>query len=385
MADTLGVDELCNLVQRVFVPGENDKSLAVLVDLPDEKCADTPEWKQRREMAKDWALKLAERQNDLRFSTHLVLYRNPHMNNADLPSHAWLFDKAVLPDHVDRLDPAEAKPFSDIFQTHEMFMAPTQFSVTAPLKLKAKQYGFRAATMPGFSEQMIPALRIDYQEVNRRVKFMKDLLDKARTASIFFLVDNQREHKLVLDLRYRTAHASSGLFPEPGTAGNLPSGEAYIVPYEGERPREPSQSNGELPVQIDSEVVVFEVRENSAIRAIGENPVADSENKKLQAEPAYGNMAELGLGVLTQFGLQPTGQILLDEKLGLHIAFGRSDHFGGQVGASDFSEPDAVVHIDRVYIEKIQPRIKVAKMELDMQGTYQLELMRDGRYISPEG
>jgi phosphoribosylaminoimidazole-succinocarboxamide synthase len=33
------------------------------------------------------------------------------------------------------------------------------------------------------------------------------------------------------------------------------------------------------------------------------------------------------------------------EKLGLHIAFGRSDHFGGQVGAAKFSKPEEVVHV----------------------------------------
>jgi hypothetical protein len=85
--------------------------------------------------------------------------------------------------------------------------------------------------------------------------------------------------------------------------------------------------------------------------------VSEAERGRLLAEPAYGNLAELGLGVLDAFGVEPTGEVLLDEKLGLHIAFGRSDHFGGQVGAAQFSSPEAVVHIDRVYVPRMQPKI----------------------------
>ena len=83
-----------------------------------------------------------------------------------------------------------------------------------------------------------------------------------------------------------------------------------------------------------------------------------------EREPAYANLAELGLGVLGDFGLEPCGEILLDEKLGLHIAFGRSDHFGGTVGPDDFSGPDAVIHLDRVYIQETQPRVNVKEVRL---------------------
>ena len=63
--------------------------------------------------------------------------------------------------------------------------------------------------------------------------------------------------------------------------------------------------------------------------------------------------------MLGDFGLSPTGSILLDEKLGLHIAFGRSDHFGGTVGPEDFSGPDAVIHLDRVFIREGMPDVNV--------------------------
>jgi len=49
------------------------------------------------------------------------------------------------------------------------------------------------------------------------------------------------EHLANFDLRFRTGHASGGLMREEGIVGNLPSGEAYIVPYEGEKANEPKQ------------------------------------------------------------------------------------------------------------------------------------------------
>jgi hypothetical protein len=92
-------------------------------------------------------------------------------------------------------------------------------------------------------------------------------------------------------------------------------------------------------------------------------------------------MAELGLGVLADFGVQSVGELLLDEKLGLHIAFGRSDHFGGQVGAAQFTSPAEVVHLDRVYVPAAQPRISVRSLDLVMASGERVALLRDDRYV----
>jgi leucyl aminopeptidase (aminopeptidase T) len=234
--------------------------------------------------------------------------------------------------------------------------------------------------MPGFSAAMIPALRIDYGEVSRRVQKMKEMLDRASRADLRFAVEGGTSCELTLDLRHRTAHASDGILAANGVAGNLPSGEAYIVPYEGERPGDPSGTRGQWPVQFGDEVVTFEVENNRAVRVRGEGSAAREQAEWLAREPAYGNIAELGLGVLGDFGLAPTGEILLDEKLGLHIAFGRSDHFGGQVGAGQFTRPDAVVHIDHVYIPSLQPRISASLDLIDPDGTV-TAVVRESRFV----
>ncbi len=380
MREELSGEALAALVERVFKLRASDRALAVLVDLPDPVRGDTAGWRERREMAAQWVRRLLPFQQRLKLEVHLYLYRNVRTNNADLPRGAWLHAEGPLPGTADELDPLTEQPFADIFRAHSVLMAVTELSATAPLKLMAKTFGFRAATMPGFSPAMIPSLRLDYEEINHRVTRLKEWLDRSEGADLVFQVEGGPECKLSLDLRHRTGHASGGLLHDPGTAGNLPSGEAYIVPYEGEVIGTPSASAGQLPVQFGSEVVIYDIRENIAVKAAGTGAAARREADYLAREPAYGNIAELGLGVLADFGVKPCGSLLLDEKLGLHIAFGRSDHFGGRVGAAQFTRPEEVVHIDRVYLPSVQPMVHVRRVDLRGPG-FELPLMRDDRFI----
>jgi leucyl aminopeptidase (aminopeptidase T) len=379
MTESLSADELAALVRRVFVPCSDDTLLGVMVDLPDERCPDDAAWTARRQMAADWVALLDAQEATVGYRTRLLLYPNVHTNNGDLPDRCWIHAGGSVPQTGADLVPADARPMAEVFDTFPMLMALTRFSSTAPLKIAAQQHPMRAATMPGFGAAMIPALRIDYTEVNRRVDILKELLDRATGADFIFRHPGG-EDRLHLDLRHRTGHASGGLLPKRGVAGNLPSGEAYIVPYEGEIAGKPSRSAGVLPVQFGAEVVRYEIVANWAVRVLTRGAESEREAALLAREPAYGNIAELGLGVLAAFGVKPVGAVLLDEKLGLHIAFGRSEHFGGQVGPGAFSSPDAVVHIDRVYVKETQPDVVAASVDLRFADGSSVALMREGEF-----
>ncbi len=372
--------ELTQLIQSVFPRHPEDKKLGILIDIPRTQDLDNPDWSERRRMATDWFHEFRENTAETGLEEiRLVAYPDVGSNNADLPDEVVIIaDRPPLT--ADELkNHGESRALGEVFSETQIFLAPTEFSTTAPLKNAAKRYGFRAATMPGFSEKMIPALRVDYGEVGRRVALLKEKLDRAESAEIVFLASPQ-QNAIRFDLRHRTAHMSAGRFPEKGTAGNLPSGETYIVPYEGEEEEE-SRTEGTLPVEIEGELVFFEIKSNRAIRVEGEGPAAEAEREHLQREPAYGNIAELGFGVLGDFGLEPIGEILLDEKLGLHVAFGRSEHFGGQVGPGDFSSPQEVIHLDRIYIPATQPRIQVMSVELFFGDGSTEKIMENGRYL----
>ena len=381
MKDKLSTTDLINLIRSVFSLGPEDKNLAIIVDVPDEKVRDNNDWKKRRELAADWHQKLTKVKSDLGLQqVDLIYYPNVHSNNADLPTTAYFYKGNPIEIDASTLSSkGEAFDFEQKLAHYQILLAPTEFSTTAPLKLLSKKHGFRAATMPGFSPDMIPSLKLNYEEINRRVYEIKKYLDDAVGVEIDFSTSKGKNYNVYFDLRFRNAHASGGRFPEPGVAGNLPSGESYIVPYEGEK-GEKSQSRGMLPVQFGEEIVLYQIEENVARRVLTVGKKSMEEAKKLTEEPAYGNIAEIGFGVLKDFGVMPTGEILLDEKLGLHIAFGRSDHFGGAVGVKDFSKPENVIHIDRIYIPETQPDISPEKVELIFEDGRKFVLMEKGVY-----
>jgi len=330
-------------------------------------------------MAGRWRDSLAAARARLGLEVRLFAFRNTGGNNADLPAEAWAVPVGEgAPDGAEGLSPGAAVPMERVLSEHSILFALTELSATAPLKVAARRFGFRAATTAGFSAAMLPALRLDLDEVDRRVRRMAGLLDRAEGADLVFEAAGA-EHRLHLDLRLNPAHASSGILREPGQVGNVPSGEAYVVPYEGERPGEPSRSAGVLPVELDGEVVLYRVEGNRAVAVVSEGAASAREAERLRREPAYGNLAELGLGVLAGMGIEPIGSVLLDEKLGLHIAFGRSDHFGGAVGPGDFSAPGEVVHIDRIYLPAVQPNVRVVAVDLVGAGGA-VALIRDGEY-----
>jgi hypothetical protein len=134
-------------------------------------------------------------------------------------------------------------------------------------------------------------------------------------------------------------------------------------------------------VQFGDEIVVYRVEGNRAVEVLTEGEYSDVERGKLIAEPAYGNIAELGHGVLGEFGCTAVGSLLMDEKLGMHVAFGRSEHFGGIVSPASFNDPKNVVHIDRVYVPSLQPDIVVREATLRYADGRVETIMRDGVWV----
>lgn len=380
MAENLSVTELADLIRQVFAPQADDRTLLILFDVPNDAVPDHEAWRDRRQIAAEWCELL--RASDLGLEQVAAVYfENVGSNNADVPQIAYLCDDLGATAYVETLKRSSEKiDLIAWLNRADIVLALTEFSATAPLKVLAREHDFRAVTMPGFTRAMLPALGIDYERVHEKVMAIKRRLDPAVGIEMLFEVDDQG-FEFYVDLRYRTAHPSSGLMRERGSAGNLPSGETYIVPYEGER-AESSQTAGRLPVQFENEVVVYEVADNRAHAVSSKGRFSEAESKKLVDEPAYGNIAEIGFGVLKEFGITPMASMLLDEKLGLHIAFGRSDHFGGATSPQDFTDPKKVVHIDRIYIPEVQNKVQVKSVVLVYESDKE-PIMANGESVRP--
>jgi hypothetical protein len=378
----LTTEELRHLFLTVFKPRTTDKVLTFIVDVPDGQVPDDDDWRDRRVMAYNWWMRAIAFKHDLGLDRlEIYYYPNVGSNNNDLPD--TLYHWGGNPSRLDAevlLTEGMAVPLADVMTFTDLIIAPTEFSATAPCKMLAKQYNFRGTTMPGFTMDMLPALSLDYAKVHERIMSIKTRLDEAVREVIEFDARGTK-YSLDCDLRHRTATPSSGMFHEDKVVGNLPSGETYIVPYEGEIEGDASRTHGEVPVQFGDEIVVYRVVENRAIEVMSEGPQSGKERAMLAAEPAYGNIAELGHGVLGDFGCTAVGSLLMDEKLGLHVAFGRSEHFGGIVSPKSFNDPKNVIHIDRVYVESLQPDIVASLVTLYYPDGREERIMQDGKWI----
>ncbi len=219
-------------------------------------------------------------------------------------------------------EPPEA--VAESMKNFDVIICPTAVSLThTNAKKNAVEAGARLASMPGITEDMFSegAITADYKYIEEVTLRITDLLSKSKTAKIV-----KDGYTLRMSLEGRKGIPSTGIYKNPGEAGNLPSGEAYIAPVEG-------TANGEMIIdgsmvgigKLDSPLYVKIV--DGVLRDIkGEN------SDKLQIlleNDRNGTLAELGIGTNTSARL--TGIILEDEKIygTVHIAFGTNTSFGG--------------------------------------------------------
>jgi hypothetical protein len=342
----------------VFAPVKGERA-AVLTDVPTQGSPDNPAWAERRAMASSWREGLAALGEKTGFEVlPLVTYPAVGRSGAAFPAD---------------LDP--------LFDDVSLVLAFAEFSPTAALvdvcKRRPGADVFRAASMPGIEKRMEEtSLAADYSLIAKRCRILKEAFRGAERAEVTFSTG----HRCLFDLRFRVCEGDDGYLHRDKDDDlpviNLPSGETFIVPYEGEKAGTPSRTAGELPVSEDGELVVFRVEENRILEVAGDGPVAKRYRAFFEADPARGNLAELAFGCNDRAVV--TGNVLEDEKAGFHWAYGRSDHLGGVVGLSRFRSPDHVVHQDIVYARG-NP-ITVASADLVAADGTRTAVIRDGAY-----
>jgi leucyl aminopeptidase (aminopeptidase T) len=355
--------DLRKLLIDVFDPGEGE-TVVVAADLPHDTIVDTPPWQARRVMAEEWRLAFSALGTERGFATlPLLTFPATGANNSELPAEATLAGRPVsLADEVSKA-------------TLAVFM--TQFSATAPLDGFCQRKGdFRAVSMPGIEKRMEEtALSADYREVARRCRILADILEGADGLDVRFSTG----HSCYFDLRFRRSEADDGFLPRLKAGDrviNLPSGETFIVPYEGERPDTPSRTTGILPVGGEGEVVLLHVSANRVVAVEGNGARAQQMRDCFALDAARRNVAEVAFGCNDRAVV--TGNVLEDEKAGFHWAFGRSDHLGGTVGVGAFTRREHVMHQDIVYA-KGNP-IQIAEAVV-LRGEKATTVIREGAYL----
>jgi len=258
-------------------------------------------------------------------------------------------------------------------------MAPTELSATAPLKRLAPRLGFRAATMRGSRRRWCRRSGSTTDEVDRRVRLLKGSSTAPREPT---------------SSSWSTAHAASTFTSISATARPTPRAgccTSPAPPATSHRAR-PTSCPTRASVRVTRAAAPVGCRYSSATMwsttgsrptvrspstARGQPPTPPGGDSRTSLPPETSPSSGSGLG-----GARGAAdrRAAARREAGLHLAFGRSDHFGGAVGPGDFSRPEAVIHQDHVFLPELQPRIVAARVELVMEDGARLELMRDGIY-----
>lgn len=233
----------------------------------------------------------------------------------------------ILPRKTNGEEPP--KEIAELMKMVDVVLCPTSKSLThTDSRRAASDKGVRIATLPGVTEEiMIRCMNADYNKIAERTFRLCEILEK--TSAI--RVKAPRGTDITLPIKGRHAHASSGIFREKGQWGNLPTGEAYLAPLEGESQGIVVVDGSMASVGMVREPIRIMVKDGYATDITG-----GTEAKRLieLLEP-HGkdgrNVAEFGIGTNDKAIL--TGLILEDEKVmgTIHIAFGDNKSMGGSV------------------------------------------------------
>ena len=211
----------------------------------------------------------------------------------------------------------------------DVVLCPTSKSLThTEARRAATAAGARVGTLPGVTEAiMVRCMNADYQRIaDRTHRLCATMADIA-----VIRVRAGGGTDITLPVKGRQPIASTGLFTKRGQFGNLPTGEAYLAPLEG-------QSNGVVVVDgsmagvgVVTKPIRIVVRDGQATDITG-GPEAAQLIALLEPHGRAGrNLAEFGIG--TNDRAQLSGVILEDEKVmgTIHIAFGDNKSMGGTV------------------------------------------------------
>lgn len=352
----------------VFDPQPGERAV-VMTDLPTAASPDGPAWKDRRVMAAEWRDGLARLGGRVGFEVlPLATYPAAGRSGADFPESC---DVGGVPERT-----------ANLFDRVSLALVLSEYSPTAALvdvcKRRPGAEVFRAASMPGIEKRMErTSLAADYAAIAQRCRLLKEVFLEADRAEVSFSTG----HRCRFDLRHRVCETDDGYLHRDKADDipviNLPSGETFQVPYEGEHAQDPSRTEGELPVREDGETVVFRVTANRIVEVAGSGPVAGRYRAYFEEDPVRGNIAELAFGCNERAVV--TGNVLEDEKAGFHWAYGRSDHLGGRIGLESFRSPAHVVHQDIVYAAGSP--IQVSSAVLFAPDGRRMPVIENGEYV----
>jgi hypothetical protein len=340
--------DLVRLMTTVFHPKSGER-VGVFIDLNDPQQVHDARFLQdgdqttRRIAYNVFYRGLLEKKQQLPFaSVDFFAYEPTGGSNLDLP--------ATVVDLAGRT----LRLAEDVLSRLDIVLYLSTFSATAPLTALARKMGFRGATLHGCNETILnTGLARNYEEVSAKAERLRQALTHCDDVILEFTTLGQT-CRLTLELGRQEAQKSHGLCHTPGEIANLPAGEIYWVP---------TGAHGQFPMKFKEDgtlalmhVAGLRIRQATLLR--GNPATVNNAFALFQSDPATGQLGELGLG--TQV-LPFAGADIQDEKIlgTVHVATGRDDHLGGDLGPDKFLNKMHATHEDILFAPHKTPEINL--------------------------
>lgn len=232
----------------------------------------------------------------------------------------------------------------------DVVLCPTSKSLThTDARRAASAAGARVATLPGVTEEvMVRCMNADYHAIAERTARLCDLMRDTAVVRVTAPAGTD----ITMPIAGRSPHASSGILRERGQWGNLPTGEAYLAPVEGQSQGVVVVDGSMASVGMVDEPIRIVVVDGYATAITG----GASARRLIELLEPHGpdarTVAEFGIGTNDRAIL--TGVILEDEKVmgTIHVAFGDNKSMGGSVRVA--SHLDGLIRQPSVWFDNRQ-------------------------------
>jgi leucyl aminopeptidase (aminopeptidase T) len=237
-----------------------------------------------------------------------------------------LFDKCVTPEQLIRAREIVAAGAADVPRVI-IAMSNNSSSHTNYRKL-ACHAGARFASLPHFDPDMFgTSMDVDWQTLAERTARLVAAVNRAEWVN----VECPNGTAMHICKRGRNAGGDDGLLTQPGCFGNLPAGEAYFAPLEGE-------SHGMMviewgPTRKLETPLTLTIADGRVARIDGDDPLRAVLEARFADNDACRNLAELGIGT-NEKASRPDNVLEAEKIMGtIHLALGDNTGFGGVVAA----------------------------------------------------
>lgn len=186
----------------------------------------------------------------------------------------------------------------------------------------------RCASLPHFDPAMFQtSMAVDWPALADRTARLVAAVNRAE----WIRVTTPNGTDMLICKQGRDAGGDDGLLTAPGSFGNLPAGEAYLAPLEG-------QSHGSMVIEWGATARLEQplrlIVEKGVVVAIeGDDPFRRRLEEKFSENTNCRNLAELGIGTNDKAS-RPDNVLEAEKILGtIHMALGDNSGFGGTVSA----------------------------------------------------